>query len=78
MSKQAQTKLLLPSPSPENQVLIVEEFSQLNQIEEPAITGLDNEINIHDSTFTCKNSTQNYGILIRYYSHRTIQNISNN
>lgn len=78
MSKQAQMKLFPPNTSPENQVLILEEFSQLNQTEEPVITELDNEINIRDATFTCKNSTQNNGILIRYYSHRTYQNISNN
>jgi hypothetical protein len=64
--------------SPENQFLLVEEFSQPNQTEEPAIMELDNEINIHDATLTCKNSTRNKRILIRYYSHRTYQNISNN
>lgn len=78
MFKRAQTKFLLPSTSQENQVLIVEEFSQLNEKEEPAIMELDNEMNIHDATFTCNSSTQNNGVLIRYYSHRTIQNISNN
>ncbi|MGI0043471.1 MAG: hypothetical protein ACRD47_07150 [Nitrososphaeraceae archaeon] len=78
MFKRAQTKFLLPSTSQENQVLIVEEFSQLNEKEDPEITEIDNEMNIHDATFTCKSSTQNNEILIRYYSHRTIQNISNN
>jgi hypothetical protein len=78
MFKRAQTKFLLPSTSQENQVLIVEEFSQLNEKEDPEITEIDNEMNIHDATFTCKSSTQNNEILIGYYSHRTIQNISNN
>lgn len=77
MSKRDQTKLFLPSASPENQVLIIKELSQLNQTEELAITVLDNDINIHDAIFTCEN-TQNNEILIRYYSHRTYQNISNN
>lgn len=77
MSKRGQTKLFLPSTSPDNEVLIDEVFSQLNQTEGPAITELDNEINIHDATFTCKNCTFHNGILIRY-SHRTYQNISNN
>ena len=35
------------STSPENQVLIVEEFSQLNQTDELVIIEIDNEINIH-------------------------------
>lgn len=50
----------------------------MNQIEELAMMELDNEINIHDAIFTCKNITQNDEVLIRYYSHRTYQNISNN
>jgi hypothetical protein len=58
MSRRAQTKLLLPSMSPENQVLLVEEFSQPNQTEEPVIMELDNEINIHDATLTCKYNEQ--------------------
>jgi hypothetical protein len=77
MSKHAQNKLILPSTSPENEVLIVEEFSQLNQTEESAITELDSIVNIHEASFTCKNS-KGARILIRYYSHRTYQNISNN
>lgn len=68
----------LAQTTPENQVLLVEEFSQLNQTEEPAIMGIDNEMNIHNATFACKNSIQNNEILIRYHSRRTIQNISNN
>ncbi|MGH9963847.1 MAG: hypothetical protein ACRD5E_03325 [Nitrososphaeraceae archaeon] len=54
------------------------EATQMNQIEELAMMELDNEINIHDTTFTCKNITQNDEVLIRYYSHRTYQKISNN
>jgi hypothetical protein len=72
MSKQAQMKLFSPSTSPENQVLILEEFSQLNQTEEPAKMELDNEINIHKASLTCKNCIQNNGKLVRYYSHSKI------
>jgi len=78
MSKQAPMKLFLPITSTGNRVFIVKEFSPLIQTEEPAITELENEINIHDAPFKYKNSTQNIEIMIRYYSHRTIQNISNN
>jgi hypothetical protein len=76
MSKQTQMGFL-PS-STKNQVLILEGFIQLNQTEEPAIMELDNEINIQEPPLTCKNCTQNNGKLLRYYSHRTAQNISNN
>jgi hypothetical protein len=78
MSKQAQMKLFPPSTSPENQVLILKEFSQLNQTEEPAKMELDNEINIHEAPLIGKNCIQNNGKLVRYYSHRTYQNISKN
>jgi hypothetical protein len=78
MSKRAQTKLLLQSMNPENQVLLVEGFNQLNQTEEPEIMELDNEINIQEPLLACKNCIQNNDKLVRYYSHGTYQNISNN
>jgi hypothetical protein len=78
MSKQAHAKPFPPSTSTKDHVLILKEFSQPNQTEDPMIMELDNEINILEPPLTCKNCIQNNDKLVRYYSHRTIQNISNN
>lgn len=50
MSKRDQTKLFLPSASPE----------------ELAITALDNDTNIYDATFTCENTQNNEVLIRYY------------
>jgi hypothetical protein len=76
MSKAAQIEFFLPSTTTQNWA-ILEGFNQLNQTEEPAIMGLDNKINIQKPLVTRKNCIP-YNGNVRYYSHRPIQNISNN
>jgi hypothetical protein len=72
-----QNKRFIHDRSPKYQIFLLESYRQLNQTKELVQVVSENQIKSHKESLIYK-ILRKMKWLIRYYSHGTIQNISNN